>query len=140
MAEREQGASTPPAAFDPARVGPHSPPPASEDPEAADAGRVRLVQVEFNGHTKRTHTVERNLNPVWDEKFVFAVPLPSPLPPALADQEEPVHVTIYTPSSAAAPLVAAGSLSASFRRQGLGGSSSLWAADLERSVFLGKVQ
>ncbi|GJP58357.1 hypothetical protein CLOP_g23279 [Closterium sp. NIES-67] len=127
MAEREQGASTPPAAFDPARVGPHSPPPASEDPEAADAGRVRLVQVEiagarrllakdgassspfcvveFNGHTKRTHTVERNLNPVWDEKFVFAVPLPSPLPPALADQEEPVHVTIYTPSSAAAPLV-----------------------------------
>ncbi|CAI5461054.1 unnamed protein product [Closterium sp. Yama58-4] len=96
--------------------------------------------VEFNGHTKRTRTVERDLNPVWDEKFVFSVPLPSPLNPALADHQEPVHVTIYTPSSATAPLVAAGSISASLRRPAVGFGSGGAAADAERSVFLGKVQ
>ncbi|CAI5489109.1 unnamed protein product [Closterium sp. Naga37s-1] len=164
MAEREKDASTsPPSAVQPAPDVANSPPSASESPEAAGSGWVRLVHVEiagarkllpkdgassspfcvveFNGHTKRTHTVERDLNPVWDEKFVFAVPLPSPLNPSLADHQEPVHVTIYTLSSASAPLVAAGSISASFRRPVLGSApSGGLAGDPERSVFLGKVQ
>ncbi|CAI5476731.1 unnamed protein product [Closterium sp. Yama58-4] len=163
MAEREQDASSPPSAVQSATDVANSPPSASESPEAGGSGLVRLVHVEiagarkllpkdgassspfcvveFNGHTKRTQTVERDLNPVWDEKFVFAVPLPSPLTPALTDHQEPVHVTIYTLSSATAPLVAAGSISASLRRPVLGsGLTGGTAVDPERSVFLGKVQ